>query len=171
MNWITVIPRKSNWLTLFLVVLFAFAIFEARDYSRGAQFFPLMVAIAGLVLCLIQLFLDMWRIAKGKEETVGGFIDIATDESIPTSVIYKRGLRYLLWILALYAGMWVLGFKIATALFFIVFLKVEGRSRWLTIGLLTAGAIYLTFVHFENIMSVHWPESLLGEWLEFPWLD
>ena len=159
--------------TLFFILVFGWALFEAIDFQRGGQVFPLTVTIPAVILGVIQLLRDMRRRAVGKYDTSRtGLVDVSVDTSIPSRIAFARALRYLLWVVGLYLGIWLFGFKTANVLFFILFLRIEGRARWHVVAFLTALAVYLIFIHLTNVLGLYWPESLLGLWLDIdiPWL-
>lgn len=170
MNWKTLTADKRILFTVFLLVIFAYALIDTRNFQQGAQVFPMIISIPALLLCLFDMFLSIRRTAKGQVQASGSFVDIATDTSISTAQFYKSGLKYLIWILALYVVMWFIGFKVGISLFFIAFLRIEAKYKWWVTLLLTAIAVYLTFVHFTHFMGVHWPDSVVGRWFDLPWL-
>jgi hypothetical protein len=153
-----------------LVLFFAFVVFEAKDFAFAGRLFPLAVGIPAFILSVLQLVLDLRAKPKGEEAAPDDFADIAADASIPSAVVRARGIRFLCWFLGLYLGIWVLGFKIAVPLFFIGYMWLEGRARWLVTVPLTALSVYLIFYHFENLLGVFWPECILSRWFEVPWL-
>ncbi len=154
--------------TLFLVVLFGTALFMVKDYSWGGQVFPGLVTITGVILSLWMLFADMRKRAKAATDNIStqGTAEAAATDTV-TGI---KALRYLIWFLALYAATALFGFKIAITLWFVFFLRMEAHARWFTIILCTAISMYLTFVHMENLLSVHWPDNLLSRWIDIKWL-
>jgi len=159
-------------LTIFLISIFAFAGYKAAtSFSLGAGIFPLMVGIPGLILCMIQLVKDIdSRFEKDIEEKPDDFVDVALDPSIPIEVALRGAGRMLTWIIALYLGIWVFGFKIAIIAFFVLYLKKEGKARWLKTLILTGIAGYTIFFHFDRLLSLNWPAGLLSKWIDLPWL-
>ena len=162
--------RIGTLLPVGVVLFFSYALFEARDFSFVARIFPLVAGTGGLILGLLGLVADLR--AKGKIVGQEGLIDLAPDQSLPVAVMQKRALRVISWLLGLYLGIWVLGFKISIALFFFLFLRFSGRLGWrLTVGL-TAFAVFLFLFAFEKLLTLYWPEGLIGPWLKeiLPWL-
>jgi hypothetical protein len=156
---------------LFLLIVFSYALYEATaKMARGAEIFPLMMAIPGLILVSIQLFLEIHDRIRGKERKSGGFVDLSLDTGTSDRDTLLISGRMLLWILSFYIAIWIVGFKIAVVAFFVLYLKWEARSRWLNIIILTGLACYGIFFHFEKVMSIHWPDSLVGRWVDIPWL-
>jgi hypothetical protein len=66
--------------------------------------------------------------------------------------------------------MWLVGAKIAITFFFIVFLSIEGNTKWPITILLTTVGIYVLFIHFNNLLKIFWPTPIISKWSEIPWL-
>ena len=162
--------RISILLPVFVVIFFSYALFGARDFSFMSQVFPLTIATGGLILTVFWLVNDLR--SEGKVVEQEGLIDIALDRSLPADVTRNRSLRIWGYLLGLYMGIWLIGFKISITLFFVLFLKLEGRMSWLVTVGLTAAAIIVFLFGFEAILPVFWPEGLIGPLLEdiLPWL-
>lgn len=156
--------------TVFFILLFAFAVFEAKDFAFAGRLFPLTVGIAGLILTLMQLVLDLRAVHRSDEYNSQDFVDIAPDLSIPITVVRTRAVRFLCWILGLYLGIWLIGFKIMVPLFFVAFMRIEGRARWLPIFILTAVSVYAILYYFGELLGIFWPKPLISNWLEIAWL-
>ena len=67
----------------------------------------------------------------------------------------------------IYAGIWLLGFKLGFFLFFLVFLKFVGRVGLLMTILLSLSSILIMFM-FERFLGVYWPPSVLEQYIELP---
>ena len=155
--------RPASLVTAFFVLFFGFALFEARNFPSQPQIYPVLTASTGIIFTLLAL----WRELRGKINDVGqeGIMDLAPDRTTPPAIVRRRALRILSWILGLYLGIWVLGFKLAIFLFFVLFLRLEGRANWLLTAILTAFSVYLMVFQFERLLSVFWPTGLLEQWL------
>jgi hypothetical protein len=162
--------RSTSLATAFFVLFFGYALFEAKDFTPQSRIYPIFAAGIGFIFTLLALWLEMLGRAGAVEQV--GLMDIAPDASTPIAVIRKRALRVLCWLLALYFGIWLFGFKIAISVFFILFLKLEGRAGWLLTIILTSVSIYLIVFQFEMMLGIFWPEGILGQWLgsSLPWL-
>jgi hypothetical protein len=162
--------RPRIWVTIFFILVFSYGAYEAIEFPFANRFFPLLVSGIGLVLCLIQLYLDLKKSSKILKEELDDYVDIASNFSFPASVVRKRAVRFLSWYVSLLLGIWILGFKIAVPLFFIGFLRIDGKVRWPVTIILTSVSIYTIFFHFENLLGVYWPEPILGKWIHISWL-
>jgi putative tricarboxylic transport membrane protein len=151
-----------------LVVIFAYGVYEALGFPLLAQVFPFWISLVTLALTLAQFVIEIRKYRLRLEEAHADFVDLAPDRSLLPEVIYGRALRYLLWIVGLYACIWIAGFVIAITAFLLTFLRWEARLNWDDVLYLAAGG-FLFVVGISWIMTLYWPEGLIGQWLELPW--
>ena len=152
-----------------LVIIFGYGVYEARTYPFLAHVFPYWISLVALVLSVAQLMNEIRRYFLRVELVEADFVDLAPDRSMPPEVIYRRALKYLAWILGLYLAIWVVGFVIAMTLFLLIFLRCEARLRWSnTLTLTVCGALFLIGISW--IMTLFWPEGLIAQWVDLPWL-
>jgi hypothetical protein len=157
-------------LTVFFVLVFSFAAILAIDFPFSNRFFPLSISLTALLLCLIQLFFELRDGSKNAKKDFDDYVDIASDFSLSSAVVRARALRFLSWYIFLLLSIWIIGFKIAVPLFFISFLRFEGKVRWRVNIILTAISVYAIFFHFENLLGVRWPKPILENWFKIPWI-
>lgn len=162
--------KPRIFLTMFFIVAFSFGAYEAIDFPYANRLFPLLVSGIGLILCFFQLYLDIKGYRKDNEDNIEDFVDIASDFSIPSSIVRAKALRFLFWYSSLLLSIWLFGFKIAVPLFFISFLRIDGKVSWPLTIILTAVSIYAIFFHFENLLGVQWPDAIIEKWINIPWL-
>jgi hypothetical protein len=129
-----------------------------------------MIAGPALLLTLIQIIVEIRRQQKPDQDTTQDFVDIAPDRDIPPDAVRKRGFRFLAWIVGVYLGIWFVGFKVTVPLFFIAFMRIEGKASWRLILSLTAISVYMIFYHFEELLGVFWPRPLIANWIKIPWI-
>ena len=156
--------------TAAIALLFLFAILTAKDFPFWDRMYPLVVGTLGLLIALIELASELRRKDEPGEARQRDFVDLAVDEFLLSKAGYRRAARVACWLLGLYLGIWVLGFKIAVTLWFVLFLKLDGRVNWLITTALTALAVFIIFVLFEEFLSIFWPLGLLQQWVDLPWL-
>jgi hypothetical protein len=147
-------------LTLFVLVLFIWAIWEARDWQIKARLFPWLIGIPALVLTFMQLVLELAGRGTGRG------LDMSIEGStVEPAVERRRTTAIALWILGFFLVLYLLGFLAAVPLFVFLYLKVDANEKWLT-SLLIAGAcwgfLYLLFVRMLH--TLFFKGQLLG-WL------
>jgi putative tricarboxylic transport membrane protein len=76
--------------------------------------------------------------------------------------------HYLFWIAGLMVSIYLLGFVLAIALFFIVFLKVKSDTRWSSILLMTAATIGVLSA-MSYVFVLEFPNGLLQQLVWLPW--
>jgi len=154
--------KGSSLFTIIVGLFFVLMIFLARDFSFGAIIFPVGVAVVCLILTIIQFALDL----KGKSEE-GQVYDIAPDRSMAPKVVYQKTAIMFGWLLSLYAGIWLLGFKIGFSIFFVSFLKIDGRCSWVITILLTLVMMGIILA-FEHLLGVFWPAGIIEKYIDLP---
>jgi len=152
----------TGLLTVFFVV---FGIIGA-GYIHKAWIYPALAGSVGFFVTLVQLVKDLR--SGGKVQSTG--FDIEAERSVPTGVLYRRGGRFVAWILGYYVGIWLIGFKLATVLYFILFLKMEGHAAWRNIVLLSM-IMFIFLIIFEILLGLYWPDNLLQTLVELPYLN
>jgi hypothetical protein len=163
----TSIGFKFNFASLFTLlffVLFALAVFTARDWQIQARLFPWVVGIPVLALCAIQLFKDLFVVKEdaGEDEPLG-FMDLPVDRSVPVSMVIKRALNIFAWILGLFGAIWLIGFIVSVPLFVLLYLILQAREKiWVAVVYSIAMLAFIIGV-FHVILSIPWPEGVFPQ--------
>jgi hypothetical protein len=151
----------STAFSVFVVLLFAWGLWEAKDFGPRAALFPLAIGLPVLVLALVQLGRDLlWRRAGA---TAMGHVEGAPD--VPPGVARRRGTEMAAWILAYWVALWLLGFSVATLAMTLLYLKLTGRERWPITVVLSAIAFAFVYGLFEMALAVPFPSGRLYGWL------
>ena len=159
----------STIFTFILLVIALLFVLTAKDFPLRVGLYPLTIGSIMTILCLILLVSDIRRNLAGKslEKGTGLPSDFQTDYGLPASIVGKRFVINIALIVALYAGIWLFGFKIAITAFFIMYLTFKGRTRWfVTLGFTATAILFL--VYLDLVIHAFWPEGILKQWL--PWL-
>jgi hypothetical protein len=152
----------ERFVFLVLVALvFAWAGWQAASFPPRARIFPQTVAWAALLLALIEISKSMIvRMRRGAGKT------IAQGETEDTGRAALReqlvaGAPYLLWIVAYYVGIYLLGFFVASGVFVLLFLNRVGQVRWPVAVVATAPLLAALFL-LGSAMNLSWPGGLLS---------
>jgi hypothetical protein len=146
--------------TLSVVLFFAWTLWEGREWWFRARLFPWTIGFAGLVLALVQLYLDVKYLVKTKDVRRP---DAPEPES---SLALRRTLAITGWILGFFAAIWLLGFPIAVPLATFLYLKAGAPERWPIAVALTLFAWIAFYGLFDYALHVPFPPGLLLDWLE-----
>jgi putative tricarboxylic transport membrane protein len=152
----------------FFIIVFAYGVYEAREFPRLARIFPYWISLGALILAVIQLGFELRKYLLQIEDAQADFVDLAPDRSLPPRLVFKRALGYLLWFVGLYAAIWVFGFVIAMIGFLVAFLRYDAElSWWKTLQLAAGGFVFVVAISW--LMSLYWPDGLIAQWVELPW--
>ncbi|HEU0071730.1 MAG TPA: tripartite tricarboxylate transporter TctB family protein [Alphaproteobacteria bacterium] len=175
-------------MTLVMFAIFAVMVGVASTYPPGARFMPYVVGIPGLVMCAIQLFLDirdlranardddddgkseMERAAEEVARVTGRKMDFSEAEGATAVVVEEskegRGRREaIVWasFLGLIGGILLFGFWIAVPLFIGGFLRFYAGRTWRFSLLLTAAATAVYYGAFVLGLKVVLHEGFVIE--------
>jgi hypothetical protein len=76
--------------------------------------------------------------------------------------------HYLYWIAGLMIGMYLVGFVLAIALFFVIFLRTKSEAGWPAIALMTAATIGVLSI-MSYVFVLEFPRGLLQQAVALPW--
>jgi TctA family transporter len=151
----------SIWLpvfSLFVVGVFAWALWQAWYWELRPGLFPWVVGFLGLPLALLQLNLDTVDAVKA----IGRGPVKAPDSD--AARLARETFKICAWILGYFAAIWLLGFSIAVAATTFLYLKLA-KERWLIALVLTLFAWSSFYGLFAYFLHVPFPEGVLFAWL------
>lgn len=153
----------SLWAPIFtvcLIALFAWSLWEARDWGYRSRLFPWAIGFPGLFLALFQLDLDISGVIKTRAARLAKKFDR------DTAKVGWRTLEICSWIIGFFLAIWFFGFAIAVPLTTFLYLKIGGREPWLISIILTVVAWVSFYGLFDYALHVPFPKGLLFEWLK-----
>ncbi|WP_439549169.1 tripartite tricarboxylate transporter permease [Falsiroseomonas sp.] len=151
--------RPQAIFALVPVVIFAAVLLDATKHSFLGAVFPAMVAGAMLVISIpivLKLFFakDAGSLLhdgeEGSDASQGGFW------------------TYLFWFAGLILGSALLGFLLASIVFFLAFLRVAAKCTWTKTLVLTAIANG-GLVAVADVLVLDFPSGLLQSMIDLPW--
>jgi hypothetical protein len=155
--------RMTANLTPFFVAVFLVAILTGWEWPYIAMLMPVYVAaIPGLLLGCVQLSRDAtgWEARQG-----GGNGGIDMDEVFMTGLDRRTEVRrtftFFAWFIGGALAIWLLGIVIALPLLALLYALVEGRERWTSSLLMTAGTYLFIWGLFEYMLESRWPSGVL----------
>src|SRR5262249_755452 len=142
----------------FVVVLFAWALWQGRAFGPRAGLFPWSVCVPGILIGLAQLARDL----TGRREARA---DAEPAPDIPPDVAKRRTTEICVWIGAFGVAIWLLGFSLGTLIATVLYLKVSARERWLLSVVLALASFAFVYGLFEKALGVPFPPGQLFVWL------
>jgi TctA family transporter len=157
-------PPRVGGATAFsgaLVLVFAWALWESRDFGVRAGLFPWAVCGPGIVLGLVQLARDL----SGRRAAPSADAEGSAAPDVPPEIARRRTLEIALWIVGFWVAIWLLGFSLATLGMTFLYLRVSARERWAICVAMTVGAAAFVYGLFERALGVPFPAGALLAWL------
>ncbi|MFQ5916163.1 MAG: tripartite tricarboxylate transporter TctB family protein [Nitrospinota bacterium] len=173
-------PRARNdvLISAFLVLLFIWVVWEAREWPFLTRFFPWAIGFPALALALVQFGIAFWRAfcqrvdpevdaiqgEPGGKAEAGAVLD--------TELIHQRTLSISAWILAFALGLWLFGFKVGGLLMSPAFLRFQARESWKMSILYGFVVYFFFFAGFEMALGFPLPPGVIAKSLglqSFDW--
>lgn len=150
-----------------LILVFAYALTQALDFSRTAAYFPVAVAIAGLMAAGGLLFSDGLRLIRGRvrheESNEAGTREGSNETGAPTGMSptgqSAAVFGWLVWILSYVVALWLFGMEIGTLVFLVASLRWIARAPWW--GYVVAVGVVALLWYAALIFALEWPVGQL----------
>jgi hypothetical protein len=155
-----------NGFSLFLIVWFAYGVWEARSYAFLAKIFPFYISLVLLLFAVISIVLEVRKVidrADDLHEASSG-ADLSVDWDMPMSVVWQRFGTYIGIILVVYLLIYLIGYPLAVSLFICLFYRFMAKAKWM--ASVIAGCVGLGFLALASrVLGMDWPQGLL----KLPW--
>jgi len=154
------IVRPSQLVHVFLIALFVFALSDMGAWNESSKIVPTILCWGGLALSIFSLVIDLtWH----PENDDGLHMDLESDTAhLSKREVVTRAAVFFGWLVGLMISMATIGLIPTVPIFVILFMRLEGRERWV---LAITQAVCLTaFIYFVFHRTLHipWPPTLLG---------
>ncbi len=149
------------WFTLATIILLTLALWQSRNFGYRAGLFPWAIGGPTLVLALGQLGRDLYGKKKKSERHIGD-----TESDVSPEDERQRTLLIIVWTVAFFVAIWLLGFSYAVPLMMLLYLKFGGKEGWVITLSVTFGTWLFYWGLFEKMLNVPFPEGLLFELLK-----
>lgn len=156
----------NNIFSLFLVLWFAYGVWEARSYAFLAKIFPLYVSLVLLVIAVISVVLEVRKVVDRAEDLhqASSSADLSVDWDLPLTVVWRRFGLYIAIILGVYLGIFLIGYPLALSLFILLFYRLIAKANWT--AAVIAGCAGLGFLALAScVLGMDWPQGLI----KLPW--
>ncbi len=158
---------RANPAALFTVVvllLMVGLVVTAKQWQYQARLFPWTIGIPTMLLCFLQLGLDLFR---GKNGDVAGMMDLPVDRSVPAAVVIKRAVNIFGWIFGLYLSIWIIGFILSVPVFLLLYLSLQADESWKVAVIYMLVMLVFMIGVFEMVLHIPWPPGLINAPQEF----
>jgi TctA family transporter len=145
--------RPAAAFTLGIAVILALAAWEATGFPFYAALLPMVVGVPGLVMAGTQFVLDL-RGGGRKSEA----LDLATSQAAASRAGTLRAVGVFAIMVAYYALILAVGFRAATLVFLVAFLRLLPRAGWGRTALYTA-SVFAVVEAFSRLLGMEMPEG------------
>ncbi|MGQ0549788.1 MAG: tripartite tricarboxylate transporter permease, partial [Armatimonadota bacterium] len=150
-------PGLCTIVSVGLVIVFAYALWEATGFLTSARLLPLAVAIPGVILGGVQIVQEV----RGRSVPAGEDDEDAGPSDAGRARETRRiALLYLLGIALYYVAVYLFGFRLASALYMMGLLLIGAKMRPLPAALYTAGTM-LFIEWFGGLLGLRWPAGIV----------
>lgn len=174
-----------------IVLLAAWMIWQATAWPFRSRLFPLAIGIPVLILALVQFGFALRDLRRGsaggevspsgpttwapslpQESTTGEVEQLQTVQAaarlVPVETLditARQALTISGWLLTFLAGVWSLGFTIASTLLTVLFLRLAGREGWKLTLSMAVGVLILFVGVFDLALNVPLAAGVVWEGL------
>lgn len=144
---------------LFCAALFGFMLWESQRWSFGVALLPRIASAFGVVV-LIAYAIDRFRPRPSGSRVQ--IMDLGFDEGdLERRVVLTRTLRFVLTTMALFVGIWMVGFHVAVPIYVFTYLMIYGGVRWWVALLCAAFFEAFMVVAYDIVIRQAWPEPVI----------
>jgi TctA family transporter len=146
----------------------------AKDLNFTAKLVPLSVGIFAIVIAGLSFINHSFRhgqVSLSDEEkyksraTQSIHMDLTVESGLDRSVIARRAIIFLAWIVGFLVSIGMIGMLPTVALFVVAYMRIEGAEPWKLVLPCTIGLTLFAYVVFDQLLALPWPTSLLGDWV------
>jgi hypothetical protein len=155
-----------NLFSLFLILWFAYGVWEARDYAFLAKIFPFYISLVLFIFAVISIIVEIRKAVDRAEDlhAQSSGSDLSVEWDMPMSAVWRRFGFFVGIILALYLSIFVIGYPLAVSLFIGLFYKQVAKVGWVP-SIVAAGAGFAFLAMASKVLGMGWPEGLI----KLPW--
>jgi Na+/glutamate symporter len=124
------------------------------------------VSLVLLVIAVISVVLEVRKVVDRAEDLhqASSSADLSVDWDLPLTVVWRRFGLYIGIILAVYLGIFLIGYPLALCLFIFIFYRLIAKASWT--AAVIAGCAGLGFLALaSSVLGMDWPQGLL----QLPW--
>ncbi len=158
--------RAENLFSLFLVLWFAYGVYEARNYAFLAKIFPFYISLVLLIFAVISIVIEIRKVVDDAEDLhkESGSSDLSADWDMPVELVWRRCGFYLAIIIGLYVSIYLIGYPLAITFFIFLFYRLVTKASW-TASIIASAAGLGVLALTSKVLGMDWPQGLI----QLPW--
>lgn len=149
-------------LCLILLVIFVLMYAESYEWTIEAGLFPRVISGLGIFSVTAYLIQIVSQRLRGRADDGGRILDIAWAKVDGDPRAIKRtAVGVILWALAFWAGIWLLGFHIAAPIYLYSQLVIYGEVRKWIAALVGVACLAIIILVYDRLAETTWNDPLL----------
>ncbi|MGO4350331.1 tripartite tricarboxylate transporter TctB family protein [Rhizobium sp. RAF36] len=164
----------STALTFVMLAIFTTMVALSFDYPAKARFMPLVVGIPGILLCLVQLGLDLFRSPSAPAAaSLGQQIAAASapesgqqEEELPEFGPHTARQEAIMWVylVSFVTGIILFGFYVSVPIMLLTFLRRQGEASWKFALALAIAATLALYLMFGRLLGIELHPGFVTRW-------
>jgi len=152
--------KASLSLALLIMLASGYGVITAWSWPWKAALFPLVIGIPVFCLAAAEA---LWALF-GKRPADGRASDFQLSRDLPEKETRRRTAIAIGWMLGFFAGIVLVGFPLAVALFVFLYLRLHGRESWTLSLTFTAVLWGIFYALFDRLLHLPFPAGWLSSW-------
>ncbi len=141
-----------------MVLVALWALYATKDWSIKTALYPRVIGVPFLLLAAVEFALSL----RGEDaEGSGRAMDVSFAVAESPAVAMQRTLATIGWLLAFFAGIYLLGFSLAIPVFVFAYVKGQGQESWLLSTALAVLAWLGFYGLFVRLLHLPFPDGWL----------
>ena len=141
---------------LLVIVVVGLGLWIARSWPYETALFPRAAGGTVILVAVLSLFLEIRR--KMRQAADAGAVPVFE------AGLAKKAFVSFGWLVGFIAGIWLLGYVVASLLYIFLSMKVRGKQYWLITILMTVGAYAFMWAVFGLLLGIKWFPGALWGW-------
>ncbi|MDP2620544.1 MAG: tripartite tricarboxylate transporter permease [Hyphomicrobiales bacterium] len=163
-------PRFDPQVVFYLAFLafVGFLVVIATGWDFAANIAPLIMGTTALIMAGMSLLNYVFRrpAVSDPSKPKRMSLDVEVDDAgAAVALVARRATVFLVWILGLYLGIYLIGMLPALFLFIVLYMRVDGNERWSQVAAVAASITAFNFVLFDYLLRIPWPRAIIGDLL------
>jgi hypothetical protein len=160
-------PIADLVITVALLILFAWALSSASEWSVKAALFPRLVTTFGLALAVLHLVLLLVRRRSADDSAEAqSVMGISEPDDDPLAYAFSTAGRLawmvaLAWVAGFFVSLYVLGVYVTAPLFTVLYLRLSAHASWRLSVIYSVVVGAVLYGVFETLLGLPTPEGVL----------
>lgn len=152
--------RASLILGVGIMLVSGAAVIIALGWPWKAALFPIAIGIPVFCMAAAEV---LWGVLGPAAR--GQAMDFQLSDQIPRTVAVGRTLQAIAWMLGFFGAIALVGFPLAVPLFVFLYLKLQGREKWVLSAVFTAVVWALFYGIFDRLLHLPFPAGWIQTWI------